>query len=500
MVLHTNDLHGHPVPFFNYPAPHQGGLAAQATLVQEVRKNNKNVLVLSAGDINTGRPESNFFKAKPDIIGHNFIGYDALSIGNHEFDPSPEIMQQQIRFSDFPWLCANVVKENGQYIDNVKPYILKSFNNVTVAIFGLVYKNTSKTGSPSHVRQYTFLDEVETANALVSELKKKADIVIALVHMGIYEGENSGSKRLAKEVSGIDFIIDGHTHTELFDPIFVENTKSGKSVPIVQAGSLGLYIGKIELTLKNKSISVFDYNLIPINVKTKEKNTDGTSTLKFVDKEIIEDQNLSRILTPYNERVDILLAETIGVAKNALTIENNRVEETPIANMVADSMLWYSKKVNLKADFAIQNGGGIRNGILKGEVKKRTIYESLPFDNTVVILNLKGIDVLELFNSAPANIGHGGMIQVSSGVSYKIHTNTGSISGLTINGQSVNPEKFYKIATISYLAQGGDGYDALKKARGYYDTSLMQRDVFIQYVKSLKGVLSPAVEGRLTIE
>lgn len=500
VILHTNDFHGHPVPFFNYPAADQGGLAAQATLVNEVRGNNENVLVLSAGDINTGRPESNFFKAEPDIIGHNYIGYDALSVGNHEFDPSPQVMQQQIKLSDFPWLCANVVKKDGQYIDNVKPYILKSFNNITVAIFGLVYQDTAKTANPNHVKLYTFLDEVKTAKTLVPELKKKADIVIALVHMGLYKDENRGSKRLAKEVSGIDLIIDGHTHTKVFNPIFVENTTSGKSIPIVQAGSWGLHIGKIELAVINKSISQFDYNLIPINVKTIEKNADGTSTIRFVDQEIMEDQKLSNILEPYNEKVDLFLSEVIGFTQNTLTIENSRVGETPIANMVADSMLWYSEKINLKADFAIQNGGGIRTGIPKGEVKKRTIYESLPFDNTVVILNMKGADVLELFNSAPTKIGRGGMIQVSRGVSYKIQTNTGTISDLTINGKPINPEKIYKIATISYLAQGGDGYDALKRAREYYDTSLMQRDVFIQYVTSLKGILSPTVEGRITIE
>jgi 5'-nucleotidase/UDP-sugar diphosphatase len=122
VVLHTNDHHGHPVAFYDYPAPGQGGLPAQATFVNEVRAANDHVLVLNAGDFNTGRPESNFFKAEPDILGFNYIGYDALAMGNHEFDPSPEDMQKQIAMSDFPWLCANVVKEDGSYIDNVKPY------------------------------------------------------------------------------------------------------------------------------------------------------------------------------------------------------------------------------------------------------------------------------------------------------------------------------------------------------------------------------------------
>ena len=174
MVLHTNDYHGHPVAFYDYPADGQGGLPAQATLVREIRGDNDNVLVLSAGDLNTGRPESNFFKAEPDIIGHNYIGYDALAMGNHEFDPSPADMQHQIAMSNFPWLCANVVKSDGSYIDNVKPYIIKDFGDFKVAVFGLMTESTAKSGNPDNIRGYTFLDEVQTARKLVPELQKKS--------------------------------------------------------------------------------------------------------------------------------------------------------------------------------------------------------------------------------------------------------------------------------------------------------------------------------------
>ena len=155
-ILHTNDHHGHPVAFYDYPAAGQGGLPAQATLVKKIRAEVPNVMVLSAGDMNTGRPESNFFKAEPDIIGMNYIGYDAMAMGNHEFDPTQDEMQMQIAMSNFPWLCANVVKENGDYVDNVEPYIIKEYDGFKIAVLGLMSKETAKTGSPENIKGLKF--------------------------------------------------------------------------------------------------------------------------------------------------------------------------------------------------------------------------------------------------------------------------------------------------------------------------------------------------------
>ena len=126
VVLHTNDHHGHPVAFFNYPAPNVGGLPARATLINKIRSEEDNVLVLDAGDLNTGRPESNFFKAEPDIIGYNYIGYDAMAIGNHEFDNPIEVLKKQMAMAKFPFLSANVKYKDGTYVG--KPYIIKEFN------------------------------------------------------------------------------------------------------------------------------------------------------------------------------------------------------------------------------------------------------------------------------------------------------------------------------------------------------------------------------------
>jgi 5'-nucleotidase/UDP-sugar diphosphatase len=500
VILHTNDFHGHPVAFYDYPVDGQGGLPAQATLVEEVRAANPNVLVVSAGDINTGRPESNFFNARPDILGHNYIGYDLLAMGNHEFDPSPEEMQKQIAESGFPWLCANVVKEDGSYIDHVKPYIIKDYHDFKVAVIGLMTTETAESGTPAHIRGYRFLDEVEVASKLFQELKTKADIVLAVAHMGIYEDDSMGSRRLAKHVPGLALIVDGHTHTLLEEPIHVTDPETGRGTAIVQAGKWGLYVGKATLKFMNGEVTGLDWKPVPINVQKRETLADGSKVTKYVDKEIPPDATLAAMLQPYVDKVDGILNEKIGRAEMTFLNTDSRKKETPIGDLVADSMLWYVNSMNLGADFALQNGGGIRTGIPEGEIRKRTIYEVIPFDNTVMTVTLRGADLIDLFNQTPQAVGHGAMPQVSEGVSFVIDSAGGTVSEVTINGVPIDPEREYVVATNSYLAAGGDGYRVILKKVSEYDTSLMQRDALIEYILHLGGKIRPVEAGRFSIK
>ncbi len=498
VVLHTNDHHGHPLPFFDYPSPGQGGLPARATLVNDIRGEFPNVLVLDAGDLNTGRPESNFFKAQPDILGYNYIKYDALAVGNHEFDLNMDDMQTQIKASEFPWLCANA-KRNGKYLKNVKPYIIKEYQGFRVAILGLVTARTAITGNPANIKGITFEDEVKVASALVPELKKKADIVIALVHMGIYDDAGMGSKRLAAQVPGLALVVDGHSHTKLEDPVMVVNTVTGNKVAIVQAKCWGLYVGKAVLKFKNGEVTGLDWSSVPVNVKRREKK-DGKKYYHFVDKEIKGDPALQAILKPYNDKVEAVLSEVIGSADGAFINDETRKQETALGDIVSDSQLWYMKKMGFDIDFAFQNGGGIRATLGSGEIKKKTIYEVLPFDNSICVVSLKGSDVIALFDQTPKNIGHGSMPQVSEGVSFTINTASGKVENLLIGNRPVDPAKTYKIALNSYLAAGGDGYKVFKKRSDFYDSSMMQRDAFIEYVSHLNRAISPQTHDRITIK
>ena len=284
VVLHTNDTHGHPLKFFFYPAPDVGGLPARATVVERIREEHKNVLVLDAGDLNTGRAESNLFKAKPDIEGYNYIGYDAMVLGNHEFDNPIGVLREQMELATFPFISANVKSKGGDYL--AKPFIIKEFAGLKLAIFGLTTKETEIIGNPEYIKGLVFEDEIAVAKELVPKLRRKADLVIGLVHLGIYDSYSKGSKRLAHEVSGIDLIVDGHSHTRLDSPIVVTHPLTGHKTPIVQAWKWGLILGKVDLFVQNKRMIDYKFEAIPINLKEVEKKPDGRKVVHYVGQKI----------------------------------------------------------------------------------------------------------------------------------------------------------------------------------------------------------------------
>ena len=490
VILHTNDFHGHPIKFFKYPAPNVGGLPAMAAFVDEIRQANKNVLVLDAGDMNTGRPESNFFKAIPDIIGYNYVGYDAMALGNHEFDNPVSLLQQQQRLAKFPFISANVKTKDGGYL--VLPYTVKDFDGFKVGIFGLTTKETEIIGNPDYIKGIRFEDEVAAAKKMVAELKGKVDVIIALVHMGLWQNDTKGSRRLAAQVEGIDLIIDGHSHTDLKEPVLVNGT------PIVQAWQWGLKVGKGKLTIEQGKVSDFAWESVPVNLKRRIKKADGSKEYPFIGKEYKEDAFLLSVLMPYADRVESILSEVIGESKSTYFNKNVRKQETELGDLVSDAMLWFTK--NLKPDFAIQNGGGIRADLPEGKITKKLIYEILPFDNSIMVLKLKGSQVVELFDfvSTIPN-GKGAFAQVSEGVSFTLIYTTQKCENITINGKPIDLEKVYTIATNSYMASGGDGYKIFKKAMDKYDTSAFQRDAVIEYIIKLGGMLNPQPKERIKL-
>jgi 5'-nucleotidase/UDP-sugar diphosphatase len=461
-----------------------------------IREKNRNILILDAGDINTGQPVSNLFKAKPDIEGYNYIGYHAMVLGNHEFDHPLRILREQMALATFPFISANVKTRGGDYL--AAPFIIKEFAGLKVAIFGLTTKETEVIGNPEYTRDLLFEDEIEVARELVPELRRKADLVIGLVHLGIYQSSSKGSKRLAHEVSGIDLIVDGHSHTKLDAPIVVTHPLTGHKTPIVQAWKWGLILGKVDLFVRNKKVIDYRFEAIPVNLKEVERKPDGAQMYHFIGEEIPEDTDLLELLEPYVAKAESVLFKVIGQAEATFFYDSVREEENPLGNLVADSMLWYTKY--LGADFALQNGGGIRTDLPEGRLTERMIYEALPFDSTVVVLTLDGKSVQSLFEyMATISSGEGGFPQVSEGVSMIIDTSKKKCTHVMINGKPLDRRRTYKIATNSYLAAGGDGYRIFLKAIDVYDSSMFQRDVLIEYIEYLGGRIKPQTFDRIQI-
>lgn len=493
VILHTNDHHGHPLKFPYGQSPAAGGIPARATLVGEIRKDHPNVLLLDAGDLNTGRAESNLFKARPDIEGYNALGYDAMAIGNHEFDNPVETLRQQMQIARFPFLSANIRTRDGSPL--AEPHVIKEFSGFKVAVFGLTLRETPTLANPFHLRDLEFLDEIKTAEALVPALRKEADLVVALAHLGIFDTPQRGSRRLASRVSGIDVIVDGHTHTRLDRPLLVRNPSGGDTL-IVQAWKWGLVLGRLDLWIQGGRIRDHRYKAIPINLN---EGRVSHSPRGPPEPAVAEDPALLALLQPYEAKADALLSETIGFAEDPHSSRKARSGESPIGNLVADSMQWLASRWG--ADFSLLNGGAIRGDLARGPVSLRSVYDLIPFENSIVLVTLEGAEVGRLFDfMASIPEGSGAFPQLSNEVRCILNRSATKAESVLISGKAIEKGRKYRIAVPSFLAGGGDRYTFFPQASERVDTRTPMQPNLIEYIRSMGGRLNPQVEGRIVIQ
>ena len=517
-VLSTNDTHGQPLPYafsgaidiggVAWNSPMAGGIAARATYIKSVQATQPNTLVLDAGDVNTGNIVSNLFQAKPDILGMNLAGYHAMALGNHEFDVSQASMLERAADATFPFLSANIfVKATGQRL--VYPYQYVKFKDVTVAVIAIIGVTTLETPTavmPANVESLEFRDPVAEVNGLINEVRKKAQFVVVLSHLGLPEDE-----KMAAKLSGVDLIIGGHSHTYMKEAMVVNN------IPIFQAYTGGLFVGRVDVAVeKGKVVSVVA-KPVGINLSTELK--EGQTALGTV-KEIAgkkydfpggylePDAAVAAVLQPFADQVkkdmDTVIAQASGDFPNTQPGLTNypRRDDSALSNMLVDAMREAtSLKIGKTVDVFLQNGGGIRAALPAGPVTKKGIYTVLPFDNTIMTASLTGAQLLDLIvlkalPEAVANYGEkfagpsGAFLQVS-GMTYTMDLTAKTVSDVLVGGKPVDPAKSYLIATQNFMMSGGDGYTILKGATGQYSTSMFQRDMVIDWVLA-KKTLDPA--------
>jgi 5'-nucleotidase/UDP-sugar diphosphatase len=480
-VLHTNDSHGTVLPNGG-----QAGLAERATFINSVRATEKNVLLLDAGDINTGSALSNMFGGEIDIKAYNMMKYDAMTFGNHEFDKDLAFLEGQMKQADFPFLASNILRKDGNYLG--KPYIIKNYEGFRVGIFGITTLRTLTIANPD--KSLRFLDEITAGNAMVNELrtKEKCDIIIALTHLGLTEevkGQTT-SEIFAQNVPGIDLIIDGHSHTALTE------VKYSGSTPIVSANEWGKFVGDGKFEIVDGKIVSFVWK--PVQINTKDAKT------------YTADPAIVAMIAPYKEKADLTMKEIVAETSDLFEFGDrlSRKKEIALGDMVNDGTVWYVKEILRKdVDFAFTNGGNIRAELAKGPITREQITTVLPFDNWIYLTKMKGSDVIALFDFiASVKQGAGAWAQVSSEVRYTIdytaNPDKGILKDLTIKGKPVDPNAVYTFATNDYLMGGGDGYVVLKNNVEAYNTSTTLRDAIITYAQT-KKTLTPATDGRITI-
>jgi len=478
-ILHTNDFHGN-LQSFTAIDNIVGGSARIARLVNEIRSSAPGiVLLLDAGDATHGTALSNFFNGKPVIEVMNEMGYDTMEIGNHDFNYGQAGLAETASEAEFPLLAANIkVTATGKTPPFCQPYIIKQVMGKRIAIFGLITPDTPIVTHPKNVVGLTFLDPIETAAKLVPKLQPKADLIIALTHIG-YEMD----RLLGEEVGGINVIVGGHSHTMISVPERLGN--SGGNAIIVQAWENGKVLGRLDLEMRGKAIVRFSGQLIPVTA------------------DVPEDPGVKAIIDPYAAELEEAMSEEVGSTAVALegTRSIIRTQETNLGNLVADMMRW---SAGPDVQIALANSGGIRWHRLfpAGPITRGDVYNLLPFLNTLVMMDLTGAQIKEaLENGVSIYPAADGRFPQVSGLSFTFDPAkpAGSrVVDVWVGGVPLDETAVYRVATNDFLAAGGDGYTVFMEGTNFVNTGVYLMDYMVDYLKEFSPV-SPAVEGRIVV-
>jgi 5'-nucleotidase len=250
-ILHTNDTHSQidPLPPNDRNAG-KGGVARRATLVKRVRKENPNTLLLDAGDVLQGTPYFNFYKGEVEYKAMSAIGYDAGTLGNHEFDNGLEALAAALKFANFDIVSANYDVKGTVLEDRVKRYVVKTAGGIRVGLFGLGISPTALI-TPANFKGVTFIDPVIAAREVVKKLREEegCSLIVCMSHLGYHEDGKRGNSMLASLVDGIDFIASGHTHLFMEQPVTATQPCGAKTL-IFEVGKSGIYVGRVDFTFR----------------------------------------------------------------------------------------------------------------------------------------------------------------------------------------------------------------------------------------------------------
>ncbi|HCT0245477.1 bifunctional UDP-sugar hydrolase/5'-nucleotidase UshA [Salmonella enterica] len=496
-ILHTNDHHGH----FWRSEYGEYGLAAQKTLVDSIRKEvaqeGGSVLLLSGGDINTGVPESDLQDAEPDFRGMNLIGYDAMAVGNHEFDNPLTVLRQQEKWAKFPFLSANIYqKSTGERL--FKPWAIFTRQDIKIAVIGLTTDDTAKIGNPEYFTDIEFRKPAEEAKVVIQELNmnEKPDVIIATTHMGHYDNGDHGSNapgdvEMARSLpaGSLAMIVGGHSQ----DPVCMasENKKQVNYVPgtpcapdkqngiwIVQAHEWGKYVGRADFEFRNGEMKMVNYQLIPVNLKKKVTWDNGKSERVLYTPEIAENPQMLSLLTPFQNKGKAQLEVKIGSVNGLLEGDRSKVRfvQTNMGRVILAAQI-----ARTGADFGVMSGGGIRDSIGAGDITYKSVLKVQPFGNIVVYADMSGKEVVDYLTAVAQMKPDSGAYPQFANVSFV--AKEGKLTDLKIKGEPVDPAKTYRMATLSFNATGGDGYPRIDNKPGYVNTGFIDAEVLKEFIQ-----------------
>lgn len=468
-IVHVNDVHGR-IKEGDYDGM---GFGRMATKVNKLKEENPNLILLNAGDTIHGLPIVTISQGETMIRLMNEMGFDAMVPGNHDFNYGYDRLVGLKDVAEFPIIGANIIKEDGT--KDFEEYIIKEIDGVKVGIFGLTTQETKYKANPLYTEGVNFVDPIETAKSMVDKLKEEnVDIIIALAHIGVADDADPSTIDIAEKVEGIDIIVDGHSHTE-----YPEGKVVGDSL-IVQAGDHLKNIGIVNVELTDGEITKKEATLF-----TKEEGM-----------ELEEDEEIKKVIESLDEEIKPIMDKVIGKTKVRLDGEREivRTGESNLGNLLADSVIKHTK-----ADAVILNGGDIRTTIEVGEITKGDILTMLPFGSYGVLLEIKGIDILNAIENGVSVYPDtfGGFPHVA-GMTFTFDPSKevgNRVDELIIQGEPVDLNKTYKLVTNNFLAEGGDKYDSLKNGTLVAEYEALE-EILINYIQEL-GEVDIKTEGRI---
>jgi len=485
-IMHTNDTHSH----HEAQSDGNGGAARQATVVQQIRDEVENSILLDGGDRFTGTLFHIQYRGQDQVAIMNAIGYDAMTLGNHEFDDGDDVLAAFVNGVNFPVVTANVdFSESPILAGLIEPYTTLDIAEEQVGIIGLVTPESEILSSPGDELVFDY-DLIAVTQAAVDELTAAGvNKIILLTHIG-YEAD----LLVAQGVTGVDVVVGGHTNTFLSNefagaegeyPTVLESA-SGEPVLVVQASTRTVYLGRLDVEFDADGLL---------------SDWDGDAIL------------LSRYITPDPEVSDIIagLAEPIEELRNTPVGESGvflvgdrsvcRVSECNMGNMIADAI-----RENTGVDIALQNAGGIRADIEDGEVTLGQVLTVLPFGNLISTLELTGADIVTVLENSVSQVEDvaGRFLQVS-GLRFSWDPSQEPGSRIVsvevwVDGEytAIDPEAIYSVAVNDFVRNGGDGFVTLaENAINPYDFGSPLDLVVADYIEANSPV-APEVEGRIT--
>lgn len=495
VILHTNDVHGAVE-----------GYAYIAQLKADYEAKGAEVILVDAGDFSQGTTYVSSTKGADAVTMMNAAGYNVVTLGNHEFDYGYAQLKENMSKAKFKVVCADVFNEDGTPIFDAN-YTYTTKSGVKVGFFGMETPETQTKANPALIKGLTFAtgDAFTKATADQVAALKDADVVICLAHLGVdAESAPYRSTDLYAAVKGIDFIVDGHSHTVM--------TKGEKGEPIQSTGTAFANIGVIVIDDASKKIE--SNSLYEIKEDTAKDATVATAAKTIVDR--------------VDKEYGVVFAKSEVTLNGAKAPNGNRDSETNNGDLITDAMLWkvMQNKEGLTVDadhvVAITNGGGIRAAIKPGDVTKKDINTVLPFGNTVAVIYVTGAELLEALEASTYSLPVGGFPQVaginftlSTAVAYDANAETYPASTYygpksinrvvisSINGKEFKADDTYAVVTNNFVAGGGDTYYAFAAASAQFDTGIPLDEAVMEYVTTeLKGVIGAqyaAPQGRILL-